>query len=79
MNDTEYALGQALKLLQDVDNVFVTDLVRINNIELGLLEQGLVYEIKEFIKSHKETLTKFHHEHFIKNQKSVTKKHKRSI
>jgi hypothetical protein len=51
-SDAEFLLGEAVTLLKALDDHLVVDCLRLNNIELDPALEALVYQAREFVRSH---------------------------
>jgi len=83
MNESELLAGRALRLLKEVDQVLVQDVLRLHNIELSIFEEGLVYEIRKFYQDNEDLIRRYEREIFL-NQKGteaylIEQKQKRKV
>jgi hypothetical protein len=68
MNEFEILAGRALRLLKEVDQVLVVDVIRLNDIELSMFEEGLVHEIQSLHKEHSELIRRYEQNIFLNNK-----------
>jgi hypothetical protein len=68
MNEFEILAGRALRLLKEVDQVLVVDVIRLNDIELSMFEEGLVNEIQSLHKEHSELIRRYEQNIFLNNK-----------
>ena len=70
MNELELLAAKALRLLKEVDEVLVVDVIRLNDIELSIFEQGLIYELQSLYKENADLIRRYERQKFA-NAKST--------
>lgn len=71
MNDAEFLLGEAVKLLRDVDDYLITDCIRLHDIELDPFYEGIVFNLRQFVKTHEQFGKDFEQWERIKGRRSL--------
>jgi hypothetical protein len=70
MIEAELLAGKALRLLKELDQVLVGDVLRLNGIELSIFEEGLIYESRQLYTDNTDIIRRYEHEVFL-NQKGT--------